>query len=98
MAGNRSVPCPRCGEPLDVVLQVQVEARLTQIPHAGFGIGAIKQTVGELRRRAELDYCNADKELNLGERGEEEDRPEGEVVFCGSCDFSGRVTDDGIEE
>ena len=95
MAGNRSVPCPTCGAPLEIALEVQVEARLTKRPDGSYGIGAVRQTPGQIRARLEHQYGNDDGSLYLAA---EESRPEGEVVFCSKrCGFIGTVTSEGIE-
>ncbi len=100
MAGNRGVPCPKCGRPLEVALSVQVEARLVARTDGRYGIGAIRQTPGEIRRRLEQAHGTEDGALYLAaEPAEQEDRAEGEVVLCtGRCGFVGTVTDQGIEE
>lgn len=99
MAGNRSVPCPECGAPLEVALEVQVEARLTKLPGGGYGIGAVRQTPGQVRARLERQHGNEDGSLYLaGEEAEHEDRAAGEVVFCTRpCGFTGTITDEGVE-
>lgn len=99
MAGNRFVPCPRCRAPLEVALDVQVEVRLVARTDGKYGIGAVHQTLGQIRARLERQHGTSDGSLYLaGEPDEHEERPEGEVVFCSKrCGFSGFVTDRGIE-
>lgn len=98
MAGNRSVPCPNCGAPLEVALNVGIEARLTKRPQGGYGIGAVQQSAGELRKRLLRQHASDDGELHLG-GDDAEGEPEGEVVFCSRrCGFMGTITDDGLDE
>lgn len=99
MSGNQSVPCPTCGSPLEVALQVQVEARLTKRPAGGYGLGAIRPTAGQIRQRLVRHHCDPDGRLELGP-DPDEGEPEGEVVFCTrpGCDFMGTITDEGLEE
>jgi hypothetical protein len=98
MAPSPSVPCPNCGAPLEVALNVQVEVRLTKRASGGYGLGAVRQSPAEVRARLFREHCK-DGRLYLGEP-EDEIRIEGEVVFCSrrpACEFIGRITEEGIE-
>jgi hypothetical protein len=92
MAGNRSVPCPSCGAPLEVALEVVIGARLISRPQGGYGIGAVQQTIAELRRRLQHQHGDRDGGLFLDE--------DGCVVQCTRrprCDYIATLTEEGLE-
>jgi hypothetical protein len=100
MAPSPSVPCPDCGAPLEVALDVQVEVRLTKRASGGYGIGAVRQSPAGVRAHLLHAHCE-DGKLYLGEPNvDDESQADGKVVFCSrrpACEFIGTVTEEGIE-
>lgn len=101
MSGNRGILCPQCGIGiLELALRVQVEARLTQRPDGGYGIGSVTQSPAQVRKRLEREHCDSSGRLILeGSFEDETGGMDGEVVFCSyQCGFTGHVTENGIEK
>jgi hypothetical protein len=92
MPRGKSVPCPVCGAPLEVALEVVVGARLTLRSKRRYGIGAIQQTAAELRHRLECQYAAADGSLFLDD--------DGYVVQCSRrprCIYIATLVPEGLE-
>lgn len=92
MPHSPSVPCPSCGAPLEIALEVVIGARLTGRPCGGYGIGAVQQTAAELRSRLRSHYAGSDGSLFVDD--------DGYVVQCSNrprCDYIATLVPEGLE-